>query len=143
MGWTNTATRGFLGIGIGDGLTMLPTGVGFIVPDWAMIWFLIFAGAAFILGARRVAILVASVPLIRWFVWPVVADTFPELPLWIQILAIVLVPLLLIHGLITLVFGAPTAAHFTGAWLVRLGDLLLFSPTRGIRGLIGRLFGGG
>lgn len=120
---------------------MRATGLGLLLPEWAMVWCFVIAGAAFILGARRPALLLVAVPLFHWLVWPAVSQVFFDLPFLMQALITVLVPLLAVHGLISLVFGREAAGHFSGNWLVRLGDFLILTPARIIKIIWLRLFG--
>jgi hypothetical protein len=108
------------------------------LPEWALPWVLVFAIAAWILGARPLAMVAAFIFLFEVIVSPLLAPWLATLPTPALLLIGVVMALMLFHGAIELLFGKKTAGHVTGVYLVRLLDAFTLGPFR----LLGRLLRG-
>jgi len=92
--------------------------------------------AAWIAGARRLAGALTLFVAVDVLVLPMIEPWLKAQPLWMLAPMVLLAVLLVINSLLTFLFGPEAAGHFVGAWLVRIGDLLLFGPFRAIRALL-------
>ena len=116
------------------------SGIGMLIPDWVLGWLAVAAVGAAIIGLpRRIVFGFAAPPLFRWIILPNIDPWFAAQPFWFRTSAVLIISLLGIQAAITLVFGKQVAGHFVGTMLVRLFDLLLLGPLRGIAALIRRL----
>jgi hypothetical protein len=108
------------------------------LPEWALPWVFVLAVAAWILGARPLAIAAALILVFEVVVAPLLAPWLATLPTWALLLIGAVMLLMLLHGAIELLFGSKTAGHVTGVYLVRLLDAFTLGPFR----LLGRLLRG-
>jgi hypothetical protein len=115
---------------------MKALGLSVFIPEWALPWIAVAAVGSFILGANRMGTSLIALLVLDIVVAPLLAPVLAGIPLWALLLLLVVVALLTVHGVITAVFGHEAAGHFTGTWLVRIGDLLLLGPFRLLGGLV-------
>ena len=108
------------------------------LPEWALPWVLVVAIAAWILGARPLAMVAALILVFEIVIFPLLAPWLEIIPTAVLLLVAPIIALMLFQSAITLFFGKRTAGNVTGVYLVRLLDALMLSPFR----LIGRLLRG-
>jgi hypothetical protein len=108
------------------------------LPEWALPWVLVLAIAAWILGARALAIGAGLILLFEVLIAPLLAPWLSTVPAWGLVLIGVFMALLILHAAIELLFGDKTAGHVSGVYLVRLFDGLMLGPFR----LLARLLRG-
>lgn len=108
------------------------------LPEWALPWVLVLAIAAWILGARALAIGAGLILLLEVLIAPLLAPWLSTVPAWGLVLIGVFMALLILHAAIELLFGDKTAGHVSGVYLVRLFDGLMLGPFR----LLARLLRG-
>jgi hypothetical protein len=111
-------------------------------PEWLTVWFAIAAVGAFILGFRRAGMALMGWPIIDWIVLPAIDPIIDQLPGWAVAALLVVVALLMLQGALSLLFGPEAVGHVIGTYLVRLIDVLLLGPFRGLRWLFWTLFRG-
>ncbi len=104
-----------------------------LIPEWLTIWFAVAAVGAFILGFKRAGVALLGLPIIDWIVLPFVEPVIDQLPPWALVTFLILGGLVLLHGLLTAVFGRDTVGHASGTYLVRLIDFIVLTPFRIVR----------
>lgn len=109
--------------------------LGLFIPEWMIPWCVVAAIGAAILGWSRIATSLSLFVAVDVLVWPLLEPWLDQLPVWALVLGAILLPLLVVHSLIALVFGEAAAGQFTGTWLVRIADALLLGPLRMLRSL--------
>jgi hypothetical protein len=102
-------------------------------PEWITPWIGLAAAAAAILGMKKAATTLGLFWGIEVFAMPILEPWLSELPMWVLAIALLILPLLMLHGFISFIFGKETAGHFTGTWLLRIFDFLLLGPFRILR----------
>ena len=102
-------------------------------PDWIAPWVCLGAVVSWILGARRLAGWLAGLGLGSIILIPLLDPLLAMVPLPLLIISLPVLALLLIHQVLAGVFGQGPADHFTGTWLVRVGDFILTAPFRLLR----------
>lgn len=107
--------------------------VFWLLPEWLFPWLAVGAAAAWILGARRIALSMALLLTGLVVLPPLLAPVIGQLPGWVLWLLSALMVLLLVQGIISAIFGPVVAGHFTAVWLIRVCDFLLLGPFRLIR----------
>lgn len=107
----------------------------FFLPEWALPWVAVLGIAAWIMGARPLALAAAMLLLAELVLAPLLAPWLTTLPVWALLLLGGIMVLMVLHGVVDVLFGKETAGHITGTYLVRLLDALLLGPFR----LLGRL----
>jgi hypothetical protein len=120
----------------GLGLGALVSGGWHDLSGSLMIWCLVGALGAHILGATRIAWLLALPPAWRWLIAPMIQPLLDQLPLWLVAVVSILFVLALLRGGLVLLVGRDAAGHVFGTWIVRLVDALARAaawPIRAIR----------
>lgn len=115
-------------------------GLSVLIPDWLTIWFAVAAVGAFILGFKRAGVALLGLPVIDWIVLPFVEPVIDQLPRWALVVVFIVAGLVLLHGLLTTVFGRDAVGHASGTYLVRLIDFIVLSPFRVVRWVFMLLF---
>lgn len=111
------------------------------LPPWAAPWVVTIAIGAWIVGARRLATVLGVLLVVDALAAPLIEPWLATVPLWALAAGGLVLGLLVVHDLVSLVFGRGVADHFVGQWLLRLADYLILGPFRGIRWLLRLLSG--
>lgn len=109
--------------------------IGLFFPEWWTPWIGMAAVAFAIMGLGRLAASLGVVVAIDLIVVPLFEPWLEQLPPWASALMVIVLGLLVIHSLISVVFGPEAAGTFTGTWLVRISDMLILGPFRIVRHL--------
>jgi hypothetical protein len=103
-------------------------GAAMFLPEWFTAWILVAAIAAGILGFRRVAGILALIPMIDWVLVPLAAPFVDALPAWLVVTLLLISVLMLVQGVLTMLFGREASGHVIGTFIVRFIDLFFGAP---------------
>jgi hypothetical protein len=99
-----------------------------ILPNGIVVWLAVAGGCAFILGARRAGIALASPAFVRFLLWPSFAPAFDQIPMT-PLLLLLLLPIILVFGaiaglqsIVNLFYGHVAGGYVAGHYLVRVFD---------------------
>lgn len=114
--------------------TMGKSTLGLPVPEWFVGWLTLAALGALVLRLHpRIVFGLAVIPIFVMTA-PLVHAWLDTQPFWMSFLIYTSVGLIALQALLTILFGGAAAGHFTGVMLVRVFDLLISGPLRGLAG---------
>ncbi len=107
-----------------------------LIPEWTLPWIAVAAAVAFVLGRPRAGSGFALAFILLTWLTPILKPWLEQQPLWLQAVWVLAVWILLMQAIISLIFGRAVGDGFATHWVIRIVDLLVLGPLRGIAYLL-------
>src|ERR1039458_8645538 len=107
-----------------------------LIPEWTLPWIAVAAAVAFILGRPRAGSSFALTFILQAWLTPILKPWLDQQPLWLQAIWALVIWILLMQTIVSIIFGRRVGDGFATHWVIRVVDLLILGPFRGIAYLL-------